>query len=46
VAERRNFNGNAAHTALEVLAEHAKLTKLGNEILGTIRDYWAAAPAD
>jgi hypothetical protein len=46
VVERRNFNGNAAHTALEVLAEHAKLTKLGNEILGTIRDYWAAAPAD
>jgi hypothetical protein len=45
-ADRRTFNGNAARTALDVLAEHAKPTKLGNEILATIRDYWAAAAAD
>lgn len=46
VEERRDFNGSAAHTALEVLAEHAKPTNLGNKILGTIRAYWAAVPAD
>ena len=46
VAGRRDFNGNAARTALDVLAERAKPTKLGNEILGAIRAYWAAVPAD
>jgi HEXXH motif-containing protein len=39
--ERQQFNGNAAATSLEVLACHAKPTELGDEILGTIRAYWA-----
>ena len=39
--ERQQFNGNAAETSLEVLACHAKPTELGDEILGTIRAYWA-----
>ena len=43
-AARRVFNGNAARTALGVLAQHAKPTKLGDEILGTIRAYWAKTP--
>ena len=45
-AERRNFNGDAARTALGVLAQHARPTKLGDEILGTIRAYWATMTAD
>lgn len=45
-AERRKFNGDAARTALGVLAQHARLTKLGDEILGTIRAYWATMTAD
>jgi HEXXH motif-containing protein len=44
--ERRDFNGNAAATALQVLAQHAKPTNLGEEILGTIRKYWATMPLD
>jgi HEXXH motif-containing protein len=44
-AERRDFNGNAARTALDVLAQNAKPTELGEEILGTIRGYWAATPS-
>ena len=45
-AERRDFNGNAARTALGVLAQNARPTKLGDEILDTIRAYWATIPAD
>jgi HEXXH motif-containing protein len=43
--QRRDFNGDAARTALEILAQHARPTMLGGEILGTIRAYWAASPA-
>jgi HEXXH motif-containing protein len=39
--ERRDFNGNAAAAALQVLAQHAKPTDLGQEILDTIRNYWS-----
>jgi HEXXH motif-containing protein len=39
--ERRQFNGDAARISLDVLASHAQLTELGEEILGTIRAYWA-----
>jgi HEXXH motif-containing protein len=44
--ERRQFSGSAAQTSLEVLADHAKPAELGEEILGTIRAYWADAAAD
>jgi HEXXH motif-containing protein len=39
--QRRQFNGNAARTSLEVLARHAQLTELGENILDTIGTYWA-----
>ena len=39
--ERRDFNGNAARTALDVLAENAKPTELGEQILDVVRAYWA-----
>jgi hypothetical protein len=44
--ERRQFNGDAAQTSLDVLARNAKPTELGEEILSTIRGYWANIAAD
>jgi HEXXH motif-containing protein len=44
--ERREFNGDAAQTSLDVLARNARPTKLGEEILGTIRGYWANIAAN
>ena len=39
-AQCRNDNGNAARVSLGVLDEHARLTKLGTNVLDTIRAYW------
>ena len=44
--ERRDFNGNAARTAQDVLEERARPTQLGDQILGTIRAYWSANPGE
>jgi len=44
-AERGQFNGDASRTALEVLTRHAKPTELGENILDTIRAYWADVAA-
>jgi hypothetical protein len=40
-SERRQYNGNAARSSLEVLARHASLTAIGEKTLGTLRDYWS-----
>jgi HEXXH motif-containing protein len=43
--ERGEFNGNAARTAIDELDRHARLTKLGENVLDTLRAYWAGDPA-
>jgi len=36
---RRDHNGNAARVSLGVLDKHARLTKLGEHVVGTIKSY-------
>jgi hypothetical protein len=36
---RRDHNGNAAHVSLGVLDTHARLTELGENVVGAIRSY-------
>lgn len=43
--ERGEYNGNAARNGLDELDRHARLTGLGGKVLGTLRAYWAGAPA-
>jgi HEXXH motif-containing protein len=42
--QRRQFNGDAARTSLDVLTRHAEPTERGETILRTLRAYWAKAP--
>ena len=44
--ERGEYNGNAARNGLDELDRHARLTGLGGKVLGTLRAYWAGAPAN
>lgn len=42
--ERGEYNGTAARDAIVELDRHARLTELGEKVLGTLRAYWAAVP--
>ncbi len=43
--ERAEYNGNVALSTIEELDLHARLTPLGENVLGTICDYWASVAA-
>jgi hypothetical protein len=43
--ERAKYNGDAALNGIKELDRHARLTELGEQVLGTLRSYWAANPA-
>ena len=43
--ERAKYNGDAALNGIKELDRHAQLTELGEQVLGTLRSYWAANPA-
>jgi HEXXH motif-containing protein len=43
--ERGQYNGDAARNGIVELDRHAKLTPLGEEVIGALRAYWADVPA-
>ena len=40
--ERRDYNGNAARAALDLLDRHAVPTDTGKRVLDALHDYWAS----
>jgi HEXXH motif-containing protein len=40
--ERRDYNGNAARAALDLLDRHAVTTDTGKRVVDTLHDYWAS----